>query len=233
MKTALRTSPYSRKPILRNISPEMKALPSMNAGKDTSNGNFRISPQGISPVISQATQNAGLTLSDSLALTKLKNGRPEATYKRFDIVALLHEVSDAGRSIAGDKPVTVMDVSCTRPVMIHSDQAQVRQIMMGLMSNAAKFTGRGRIALILSKEIHELRLTIADTGRGMAQEHINDVLDSYDHGYDVEMNGLPTSGLGLRIVKALVRQLHGSLSIASKPGEGTIVEVSLPLKPLQ
>ncbi len=43
------------------------------------------------------------------------------------------------------------------------------------------------------------------------------------------MNGFATSGLGLRLVKALVKQLHGSLSIASKTGEGTIVAVSLPV----
>ncbi len=54
----------------------------------------------------------------------------------------------------------------------------VRQIMMSLMSNAAKFTDRGRIALILSKDNDEIRLTVADTGRGMAQEQINACRDS-------------------------------------------------------
>jgi signal transduction histidine kinase len=72
-------------------------------------------------------------------------------------------------------------------------------------------------------------MTRRHTGRGVSQEHINAVLDSSEHGYDVEMNGFVISGLGLRLVKALVNQLHGSLSVASKAGEGTIVAVSLPI----
>lgn len=169
------------------------------------------------------------SIADILARTTLPAEPAEAACGRFDIVALLHEVSEAGRSMAGDKQLTVMDVSCAGPVMIHSDQAKIKQIMMRLMSNAAKFTDRGRIALILSKDNNEIRLTVADTGRGISQEQINAVLDSSEHGYDVEMNGFATSGLGLRLVKALVKQLHGGLSIASKTDEGTIVAVSLPV----
>ena len=91
------------------------------------------------------------SISDIIEFTRLEADPVEATCERFDIVALLHEVSEAGRSIAGGKPVTVMDVSCTSPVMIHSDPIKIKQIMMGLMSNAAKYTERGRIALILSR----------------------------------------------------------------------------------
>ena len=269
MKTAGRILTSSRKPFLRSISREPGELPSINTRGSVGLRNFRKPPQGISPVISQATRNVGLTIyemlgmaelmrvayekgdlasvqnrlaflitdaehltssiADILALTTLQAEPVKAACERFDIVALLHEVSEAGRSIAGDKPLTVMDVSCASHVMIHSDQAKVKQIMMRLMSNAAKFTDRGRIALILSKDNDEIRLTVADTGRGMAQEQINAVLDSSEHGYDGEMNGFATSGLGLRLVKAVVKQLHGSLSIASKTGEGTIVAVSLPV----
>jgi cell cycle sensor histidine kinase DivJ len=174
-------------------------------------------------------EHLALSIADILALTTLQAEPTEAACERFDIVALMHEVSEAGRSIAGDKPLTVMDVSCASSVMIHSDQARVKQLMMRLMSNAVKFTDRGRIALILSEDTDEIRLTVADTGRGMAREQINAVLDSSEYGYDVEMNGFATSGLWLRLVKALVKQLHGSLSIASKTGEGTIVAVSLPV----
>jgi signal transduction histidine kinase len=101
--------------------------------------------------------------------------------------------------------------------------------MMILVSNAAKFTNRGRIALILSRDNDEIRLTVADTGRGMTQEQITSVQGFSDQGHVIEKNDLATAGLGLKLVKALVKRLHGSLSIASKAGEGTIVAVSLPI----
>jgi signal transduction histidine kinase len=63
----------------------------------------------------------------------------------------------------------------------------------------------------------------------MTQEKIRAVFGTSCHGYDVEMNGLESSGLGLRIVKSLVKKLEGTISVSSKAGEGTIVEVSFPL----
>jgi len=185
--------------------------------------------QSLLLLLRKEAANLTLSISSIVELTKLEKDPTETECERFDIVALLHDVSKAARSIVGDKPVTVMDVSCPSPVVIYSDPSMIRQIMMNLVSNAAKFTNRGRIALIISKDNDEIRLTVADTGRGMAQEQINAALDSSGHEYDVDMNGLATSGLGLRLVKALVKQLRGSISIASKAGEGTIVAVSLPV----
>ena len=173
------------------------------------------------------------SVSDILELTGLETEPAEAVCERFDLVALLNEVSGTARKIAGSKPVTVMDVASPGPVVIYSDPARIRRIMTGLVSNAAKFTERGRIAMILGRDDDAVRLTVADTGIGMTQEQISAVFESSERGYDVEMNGLETSGLGLRIVKALVKELNGTISAASKLGEGTIVEVTLPVEPLE
>jgi signal transduction histidine kinase len=171
--------------------------------------------------------------STILEFIRLDPKGADAICQRFDIVALLHEVSHTARTLVQGKPIRVMDAACATPVVINADPGKIRQIMMGLVSNAAKFTDRGRIALILSKESEEIRLTVVDTGRGMAQEEIDTVLDPSNHGYDAEVNPLASSGLGLRMVKALVKQLQGSFSLASKTGEGTIATVSLPLQRLQ
>ena len=147
----------------------------------------------------------------------------------FDVVLLLQEVSHAARLLIQSKPVKVMDASCATPIFIHSDFDKLKRIMMSLVSNAAKFTDRGRIALIVSKDNDDVKFTVADTGKGMTQEQVNAVHESFDRANDVGKNNTETSGSGLRVVKALVKQLHGSLSIASKKGEGTIVAVSLPV----
>jgi signal transduction histidine kinase len=179
------------------------------------------------------TEAAGLAayISDILELNKIEADAVSAVTERFDIITLLHDVVEAARSLAGDKAVTVMDISSSSTVMICSDPSKIRRILTELMSNAVNFTERGRISLIMGRDDGELKLTIADTGRGMSAEQINSVLESYDHGYEVEMNGIAISGLGLRIVKALVKKLAGRLFIASKLGEGTIVTVYVPLTP--
>ena len=184
--------------------------------------------QSLLSLLRKEAADLSSSISSIVELTKHEKGPTETKCERFDIVALLHDVSKAARTIIEDKPVTVMDVSCPSPVVIYSDPSMIRQIMMSLVSNAAKFTNRGRIALILGRDNDEIRLTVADTGRGMTQEQIASVQGSSDQWLVVEKNGLATTGLGLRLVKALVKQLHGRLSIASKAGEGTIVAVSFP-----
>ena len=180
-----------------------------------------------------ATEAADLasSISNILELKRIEADPDNAVSERFDIIALLTETAEAARALAGDKKVAVMDVSCLSPVVIHSDSSAIRRILTGLLSNAVKFTDHGRIALIINREESELNLTVADTGRGMTPEQIGFVLDAFDYGYDAETAGLATSGLGLRIVKALVKKLYGKLDIASRSGEGTIVTVSLPLTP--
>jgi two-component system, NarL family, sensor histidine kinase EvgS len=100
--------------------------------------------------------------------------------------------------------------------------------MTGLANNAAKFTDRGRIALILNKDKDTIRLMVTDTGRGMSPEEVAAVFDTADREFDGEVSAYTGSGLGLRIVKHLVKSLEGNLSVSSKTGEGTIVEVALP-----
>ena len=185
--------------------------------------------QSLLSLLRKEAADLTLSISSIVELTKHEKNPTATECERFDIVALLHDVSKAARSIVGDKPVTVMDVSCPNPVVVYSDPSLIRQVMMILVNNAAKFTNRGRIALILSRDNDEIRLTVADTGRGMTQEQITSVQGFSDQGHVIEKNDLATAGLGLKIVKALVKQLHGSLSIASKAGEGTIVAVSLPI----
>jgi signal transduction histidine kinase len=183
--------------------------------------------QSLLSLLRKEAANLSSSVSSIVELTKHEKDPTEIESEHFDIVALLHDVAKAARLIVGEKPVTVMDVICPGPVVIYSDLSMISQIMMGLVSNAAKFTNRGRIALILSRDNDEIRLTVADTGRGMTQDQITRVQWSTDQGHDIEMNDLATSGLGLKLVNALVKQLHGGLSIASKEGEGTIVTVSL------
>jgi signal transduction histidine kinase len=192
-------------------------------------GELKSVRERLSLLIGDATSLSAV-ISNIVDLTRIEMETAEPTYERFDIVALLHEVSQTGRRMAGNKPLTVMDVSVPAPLVIESDPAMISRIMTELMSNAIKFTDRGRVAMILCKEDEFLRMTVADNGRGMTQEQVKYLFGVSDRAHDTEMKGQETSGLGLRIVKNLVNLLSGSITASSRIGEGTIVEVTLPLK---
>jgi signal transduction histidine kinase len=170
-------------------------------------------------------------LTNILELSMLETEPARTTCQYFDIVALLQDVSHGARLSIVQKPVKVMDVDSPGPITILSDPGKVRKIMMGLISNAAKFTDRGRIALILNKDDNIIRLIITDTGRGMTAEQMNAAFAPSDTRGHAEKNGHAVSLLGLRMIRNLVKLLEGSITVSSKVGEGTIVEVTLPIEP--
>jgi two-component system sensor histidine kinase/response regulator len=169
------------------------------------------------------------TLSSILELSRIEADVSEAVLREFDVAALLHEVAEAARILVGSKSVTVMEPAAPGPLVVCSDPGKVRQIMKEIVNNAAKFTDRGRIALIVNREEGLLRLMVTDTGRGMTPEEMHLYLDSGAGESSPAYAADTATGLGLSIVKRLVRSLGGTLSASSRQGEGTIVEVVLPL----
>ncbi len=173
--------------------------------------------------------NLSSTVAKILEFSKLET--ETTTYQYFDIIALMQEVTQTVRLGIGQKPVTIMDASSPGPVMVLSDRGKVCKIMMGLISNAAKFTDRGRIALILNQDEYKIGLIITDTGRGMTAEQMNVAFASSNDRGHAGQNGHAESEPTLRTIRNLVKMLEGSITVSSKVGEGTIVEVCLPIEP--
>ena len=181
-------------------------------------------------ILTSITTNCSMTLSNIIESAKMESGPGETSCEQFDVVALLHEVAQTARMIVEDKPVRVMEASLPCPHFILSDRAKIRLIMTEIMGNAAKFTERGRVALILNKDVDRIRLTVTDTGTGMTEEQVSAFSASSDRIQERIVAGPSMAGRGLNLVMNLVALLKGDISISSKLGEGTIVEVSLPLQ---
>jgi signal transduction histidine kinase len=180
--------------------------------------------------LTSITTNCSMTLSNIIESAKTVSGPRETICEQFDVVALLHEAAQTARLIVGDKPVRVMEVSFPSPLFIFSDRAKIRLIMTELIGNAAKFTERGRVALILNKDVDRIRMTVTDTGTGMMEEQVRAFSASPDRIQERVAVGPSMAGRSLNLVMNFVALLKGGISISSKLGEGTIVEVSLPLQ---
>ncbi|KAJ5780431.1 CheY-like superfamily [Penicillium paradoxum] len=131
----------------------------------------------------------------------------------------------------------VIDVSF-RDWVYRTQPGALRRIIMNLFGNAMKYTDSGRVTLSLSASSHSegrsrrqgledlVTLTVTDTGKGISEEFLRSKLYTPFAQEDSLAVG---TGLGLSIVRSLVKALNGSIRIRSRPGEGTIVHVSLPL----
>ena len=113
---------------------------------------------------------------------------------------------------------------------ICADRRAVQQIIINLLSNAIKFTPRGgRVVLDARRRGAWLRISVADTGIGIAEDDLQRIGEPFTQVRNDFTRQFDGAGLGLSLVKGLVRLHEGEMTIESAPGEGTTVTVLLPV----
>ncbi len=126
------------------------------------------------------------------------------------------------------------DIDNRVPSLVSGDSVQITQILKNLIGNAIKFTDDGGITIRASSEksdgrVFQLNLSVSDTGVGIAQEHVQKVFTPF-YSTARDSSGIQhSSGLGLPIVKSIIDNLGGAISVSSALGEGSTFTVSLPL----
>ncbi|HEX5706250.1 MAG TPA: ATP-binding protein [Pyrinomonadaceae bacterium] len=106
------------------------------------------------------------------------------------------------------------------------DESSLRAALMNLMLNAIQaMPGGGTLRVVTERTADKLRLDIADTGAGMSEEQTRNIFEPF---YTTKPQGL---GLGMPFAKKIVEQHGGTISVASRPGEGTTIRIELPAEP--
>ncbi|MFN4098329.1 MAG: PAS domain S-box protein [Pararhodobacter sp.] len=111
------------------------------------------------------------------------------------------------------------------------DPFRLQQVLNNLLSNALKFTERGAVALTLTaSDDAALRIEVRDTGIGMTPEQVGRIFDNFEQADGGTTRRFGGTGLGMPIVRSLITLMGGEISVTSSPGNGTVVQVSLPLE---
>jgi signal transduction histidine kinase len=168
-------------------------------------------------------------ITDVLDISEIEVGRFELREAPVDLVALLAECSHATTARAQATGLAlVTELGASLP-MVRGDERRLRQIVLNLLTNAVKFTpAGGRIVLAAQATAEGIAISVADTGIGMKPEEIPLALETFrqvDGGLTRRQQG---TGLGLPLARTLVELHGGTLAIASAPGKGTVVTVTLP-----
>jgi signal transduction histidine kinase len=127
-----------------------------------------------------------------------------------------------------DKPVRlIQDIDGNLPLM-KADRRRIRQIMLNLLTNAAKFTDDGSITLSVKNQGDRVLMAVADTGPGIPGEMQSIIFEPFlqtPHG----LKHIQGTGLGLPITRSLVLAHGGEMWLESEPGEGAAFFVKLPV----
>jgi signal transduction histidine kinase/CheY-like chemotaxis protein len=163
-----------------------------------------------------------------LDFSRIEAGRVQASYEAVDLASLTSELASNFRS-ACERAGIELVVDCpelNEPVYVDPDMWE--KIVLNLVSNAFKFTFAGRIEVSLHTAGEQVELTVRDTGVGIPPEELPKVFERF-HRVDVSRGRTQEgSGIGLALVRELVKLHGGAVKVSSVEGEGSVFTVSLP-----
>lgn len=179
-------------------------------------------------VISDNLKNALRLLDDLLDLSKLKASGITLKPELFSAKELLDDVARSGKAYVEKSTVTFNTNIAQELPLVYGDMGRIRQVILNLLNNAAKFTDDGSITLSAHANQQKLTVSVKDTGSGLLPEEIPHVFNEFWQSQDIHGTGIGT-GLGLAISKYLIEAHDGKIWLDSKKGEGTTVSFEIPV----
>lgn len=172
-------------------------------------------------------------INDILSLSAIQAGKRELKTETISIVELVDDCLATISPLATKKNIAVMRALEDDLPPLIADNRAIKQILLNLLSNAVKFTPReGRVTVGASVQNGPHVFTIEDNGPGIPADILPTLTQPFVMAESDPYTKQESTGLGLAIVKSLVEQHEGTLDIASQPGVGTTVTVTLPRPPL-
>ncbi len=167
-------------------------------------------------------------VEDIFLMMRLEEGGVRISAAAYDLSELLREVAlDLPLVYPGQQIAVEI---AREPLAIHSDRDRLRQILVNLLDNAAKYSPEGApITVSLTEESGNLRLAVRDQGPGITPELRERLFQRFAKAGTVARAGRVGTGLGLAISKALATKLGGWIELESEVGEGSTFVLVLPL----
>ena len=167
-------------------------------------------------------------INDVLDLSKIESGKMEVFPETFAVEAAVREVAATVESLIGKKGNRLeLDLAPDLGAM-HTDVTKLRQILLNLLSNAAKFTEAGTITLSAARHGDAVDFAVTDTGIGMTPEQLSILFGRFQQADASTTRRFGGTGLGLSITKAFSSMLGGEVSVESRHGEGSTFSVRIP-----
>jgi signal transduction histidine kinase len=175
-------------------------------------------------------------INDILEINKIESNKLEIEYINFNLKQLLGDIQNSLKEIATvNNNKFILKIDSTIPENLIGDPTKLSQIFMNLINNALKFTNNGIVSVIAKLRSHQndtaiVYFQIIDTGIGIPEDKLKTVFESFSQG-SVEINRkFGGTGLGLTIVKKLVRILGGRIRLKSVVGQGSTFSFELNFK---
>ncbi len=171
-------------------------------------------------------------LDDVLDLAKVEAGKIELERLPFALDAVVARVVAPFRTLTAAKPVQLdVEVDDRLPRWVLGDPTRFGQVLGNLVGNAVKFTGEGFVQVVVrpGDEPGSVEVLVSDTGIGIAPEALGRLFQSFSQADSSTTRRFGGTGLGLAVSRQLAELQDGSLTVQSRPGQGSTFRFALPL----
>ncbi len=172
-------------------------------------------------------------INSILDLSKVESGKMELYIESFDLQELVSEVANTVVPLM-EKNGNALQVEASDSLgSVNGDLTKTRQILFNLLSNASKFTERGRVRLEVNRHrgngSDQFRFVVSDSGIGMSPEQLSRLFKPFSQADASTARNYGGTGLGLALCKRFCQVMGGKITVDSELGKGTTFTVTLPV----
>jgi signal transduction histidine kinase/CheY-like chemotaxis protein len=179
-------------------------------------------------IIKQCSDDLLRLINDILDISAIESQQIKVEAGDFNFALLLTDSIQICKFRADEKDLKLITKNACLTQNFLGDEKRIRQILVNLIDNAVKYTDKGSVTVTSSYQDGNLKISVADTGCGIAQNDLERIFLPF---VQISTNNFTREGigLGLSITKELVNLMDGELTVNSQPGIGSVFSVSLPL----
>ena len=172
-------------------------------------------------------------INDLLDISQIEAGLMELDFQEVDLADLIRSVMATASALVRDKDIELRQEIAADLPKVQADMVRIRQVLVHLIANAAKFTERGTITLRAWPADGHILVSVSDTGSGIPPEDHERIFQRFDQGSLADGRRRNGAGLGLALCKEFVEMHGGSIRVESEVGKGATFTFSLPLKQMR
>ncbi|MFN3850187.1 MAG: ATP-binding protein [Spirosomataceae bacterium] len=192
--------------------------------------NIKDNPKAIeaAEVIQQSSDNGISLIKKILDVEKAETNQHELSLERFDLMSSVNHVITEFSEIAATKKIELLNTSIPKNISILSDKHLINRLLENLISNAIKYSNSdSKVWINVEERTEKILLKIRDEGIGIAQSELPNLFSKYGTATSKPTAGEVSTGLGLSIVKRILNEIGGEISVQSELGKGSEFTVIL------
>ncbi len=184
-----------------------------------------------------STEHLLSLVNDVLQVSNLESGRPTVVVEPFDLCAVLKDCITILSHQAEERGIRLeLETTGLRHSRVMGNPLHLKQILMSVIDNALKYNRPNGSVFVRAEETAfregtaSCRFVVEDTGIGIGEDFKNHIFEPFTQEHQGARTNYNGTGLGMSIVKKLVDQMKGAISVDSQPGRGSVVQITLPIR---